>query len=197
MNSKPLILTPLETLINQAFRLDSQSLQALSQLTGKIFQLTLTGVNFHITFLADEQGMVFINDYQGTVDAHITVAPFTGLHLLLQNSALINNPDVTIDGDSNSTQRLLEILQNLNLNWEEQLAHLFGDFPAQQFSNLVHKTTSYTHQRYQTLLLNLSEYLQEESHYLPTATEIKYLFNSINHLRDDLERLEQRLQRLL
>lgn len=187
----------LETLINQALRLDPPSLQALNKLSGRIVRVELSGMAVFFTFIIDNTGIILFNDYDGEVDVHISGPPFTLLHLLLQREAtLSNNPEVIINGKISVAQHLLSILKGLDLDWEEQLAQWLGDIPAHHLGTQFRQSQNYASERFNTLQLNISEYLQEETRHLPARAEMEILLNAVDTLRDDLERLEQRVQRL-
>jgi ubiquinone biosynthesis protein UbiJ len=190
-----LFATTLETLLNQALRLDPTSLHALSKLSGKIIRIEISGMSF--TLFIDNQGITVLSDYDGEVDVRIGGAPFTLLRLLLQNEiTLSNNPEVTINGEIGTAQQLLSILKGLDIDWEEQLAQGLGDIPAHQLSTLFRQCQNYTRERINTLQLNMSEYLQEESGHLPGNAEIEVFLDAVDTLRNDVERLEQKVQRL-
>jgi len=190
-----LLITPFETLLNQALRLDSQSLLALQALAGKIIQIEMSGLNICLTWLVDPQGLLYLPDYQGQADTHLQGAPFTLLRSLLQRDP---TPPVgiVIQGDLKTAQQLLQILHHLKIDWEEPLSRLLGDLPAHTLGRLAKELQSYANQRFQTLQLNLSEYLQEESQLFPPRLEVESFFQAVDTLRNDVERLEQRIQRL-
>lgn len=192
------LVTTVETLINQTLRLDPPSLQALGKLSGKIIRIELNDIDLNFVLFPDNQGIIILSDYKGEVDVCIKGAPFTLLRLLLeQETILVNSPDVTISGKINVAQQLLQILKELDIDWEEQLAKRLGDVFAHKLGTLFRQCQDYTNERMKTLQLNTSEYLQEEIRHLPSYAEIETFLNAVDTLRDDLERLEQRVQRLL
>jgi ubiquinone biosynthesis protein UbiJ len=193
-----ILVTFLETLLNQALRLDPPSLQALNQLTGKIIRLQLTGIELNLTLFPDNQGIIILSHYEGEVDVHIQGAPFSLLRVFLQReTTLLNNSDIIIKGKISIAQQFSQILQGLDIDWEEQIAQQFGDIAAHKFGNLFRHCQAYSAERSEYLQLNLREYLQEEARYLPTGSEINLFLNAIDTVRDDVERLEQRVQRLI
>lgn len=191
-----LIATTLETLLNQALRWDQPSLQALNKLSGKIIRIESSGID--ISLFIENQGVIILSDYDGEVDVHISGAPVTLLGILLWQgeATLSNNPEVTISGEMNLAQQLLQLLKRLDIDWEEQLAQRLGDFPAHKLGTLFRQCQTYANTRFDNLQLNISEYLQEETRHLPSRAEMETFLNAVDTLRDDMERLEQRVQRL-
>jgi ubiquinone biosynthesis protein UbiJ len=49
----------------------------------------------------------------------------------------------------------------------------------------------------ETLFQDSGEYLQEEARLLPTRIEVAYFLGDVDRLRDDVERLQARVQRLI
>ncbi len=188
----------LAKVLNHALYQNPPSLQLLNKLSGKIIRLELTHFEISLTLFPDVQGITVLSDYAGEVNVRITGAPFTLLRLLLQEQPLLaNNPEVIIAGDMGIAQQLLELIKELNTDWEEQIAQWLGDIPAHYLTSSFRQAQEYTQDRVNTLQLNLSEYLQEEVRHLPNPMEMELFLDTIDTLRDDLERLEQRIQRLI
>ena len=194
MNS--LLATTLETLLNQALRWNPLSLQALSKLADKIIRVELSDIDLNFTLFPDEQGIIVLGNYDGEVDVRIIGAPFTLLRLLLPHSTtLADCPDVVVKGNMNIAQQLQHFLKGLDIDWEEQLGQILGNIPAHKLTTLFRHCQNHVSNRFDTLQYNLSEYLQ--ARHLPTNTEMKFFSSAVNTLRDDIEQLEQRIQRLM
>ena len=187
----------LAKVLNHALHQNPPSLPLLNRLAGKIIRIELNHLDLCLTLFPDDQGITVLSDYEGEVNVRITGAPFTLLRLLLQEQPLlVNNPQVSITGDIGVAQQLLALIRELNTDWEEQIAQWLGDIPVHYLTGPLRSVQEYTRERFNTLQLNLSEYLQEEARHLPNPIEIEVFLDTIDTLRDDLERLEQRIQRL-
>jgi len=186
-----------ETLLNQALRLDPHSLQALRKLAGKIIGLTINGLGLNITLFPNQQGIVVMGNYDGEMDVQVTGAPFTLLRLLLQtNTTLTSRGDTVVTGEIGTAQQFLQILRQLDIDWEEQFAQRLGDMPTHLISRLFKRTHHYARERLYSVQDNISEYLQEEGRILPAPAEMDDFLNAVDSLREDVERLEQRVRRL-
>ncbi|MDY6991595.1 MAG: SCP2 sterol-binding domain-containing protein [Pseudomonadota bacterium] len=190
-------LTVIETFINQVLKLDPLSLSALAQLAGKAIQLELTAIPLKIVILPMPHGINLQDHYQGQIDTTIRGAPFTLLALLQQpHINLAQHPEVQVTGDINTAQQLINCLKNLHIDWEEQVAQWFGDTPAHHLGHLLRQGQAQVQKQLHTWQLNLSEYVQEEVQSVPAQGEMNAFLNAVDTLRDDVERLEQRLNRL-
>jgi ubiquinone biosynthesis protein UbiJ len=192
-----LISKSLTKILNHALHQNPPSLPLLNRLAGKIIRIELNHLDLCLTLFLDVQGITVLSDYEGEVNVRITGAPFTLLRLLLQEQPLLaNNPQVSVTGEIGIAQQLLELIRELNTDWEEQIAQWLGDIPTYYLTGSFRQVQEYTQDRFNTLQLNLSEYLQEEARHLPNPVEMELFLDTIDTLRDDLERLEQRIQRL-
>ncbi len=181
-----LFATTLETQLNQALHWDQACLEDLNKLSGKIIRLELSGLDLNFTFFPDNQGIIVLGNYNGELDVRISCPPFSLLRLLLETTQS-DNTDVIITGEISTAQQFLLLLRKLDIDLEERLAQWLGTVP--MFQNLNSECRN-------TLQDKLREYLQEKTHHLPTRVEMETFLHAVNTLSDDLERLEQRVQRL-
>lgn len=197
LNFKIVLTSTLETVINQALRLDPASQAALIPLTGKVISITLSSVEQTIFLFIDKQQIMVMGHYEGTVNTAIQGPPFTLLHLLLQPDASLSDyPAIHLQGEIGTAQQFFNILRQLEIDWEDYLAQWLGDAPAHQMGTWLKQGQAYLNERLTQIPLNLKDYLQEEIRTLPASAEADAFFNAVDTLRDDLERLEQRVHRL-
>lgn len=197
MTPKQLLALTLETLLNQVIQLDPVSLHNLAKLTGKVIRIELRGLNLDFFIFPSGEGLTIQSETDRNVDVTISGAPFSLMVLFFDKNALpATHPDILIQGDIGSIHQLSAILRGLEIDWEEQLSRILGDISAHKINHLFNQTQEYAQDRLHSFQANCSEYLQEEIRLLPSATEVIYFMNQIDNLRDDIERLEKRLQRL-
>ena len=192
-----LLATALETVLNQALRLDPPSLQTLGTLTGKIIRIEVSSLNWQFNVFPDNQGLIILSQYHGEVNTQVRGAPFTLLRLLLQSdSTLIDNPEVTTQGDVYLAQQLLTVLHNLQLDWDKHLARLLSAVPAHQLARLLRKSQEYTTTGFNTLQRQITSYLQEKTRHLPARAEVDHFVKEIEQLQEEVDRFERRVQQI-
>jgi ubiquinone biosynthesis protein UbiJ len=195
---KQLLALTLETLLNQILQLDAESLQGLAKLTGKVIHVKLQGLNLDFFVFPNRDGLTIQSESDTLADVTVSGVPFSLMNLFFSKNTLpAAHPDIHIQGDMGVIHHLSDILRGLQIDWEAQLARVLGDIPAHKINRLFTHAQHYAQERLHSLQANCSEYLQEETRVLPAATEIIFFMNQIDHIRDDLERLEKRVQRLL
>lgn len=187
----------LEKTLNQTLRLDPLSLAALGKLSDKIITIELQGMDLRFSLFPDAQGVTVLANYQGNTDVYISSAPFTLLQLFLHSEPrLIHHPDITITGDISVLQKLSNIFKAMDIDWEAHWAKWIGDVPSHHLTQMWQRGQKYSQERVVVLQQNCTEYLQEEIRSIPAILEMEHFLNQIDVLRNDVERLTQRLQRL-
>ena len=88
------------------------------------------------------------------------------------------------------------ILDELDIDWEEQLSRLTGDVVAHQLGNLARRGRHVLRHGLNTLEQDIGEYLQEELRVLPTRIETENFSSDVTRISMDVERLAARVKRL-
>jgi len=104
--------------------------------------------------------------------------------------------ELAIEGDAALGQRLQRIFRDLDLDWEEPLARLFGDPLGHEMGRAARAVFAWHRQALKTFGLNTADYLQEEARLLPVRDEVETFLNGVDGARADVDRLAARIQRL-
>jgi ubiquinone biosynthesis protein UbiJ len=188
----------LETALDLYLQQDSQAVRRCTALEGKIIALDIVGLGLSLYFLPGSDGIQVSSHYEGDVDTRLTGSPFgfAQLALVPREDALFKGA-VEITGDTETGQQFQDLLANTDWDWEEQLSHLTGDVIARQIGNLARLSGKFISDSRHTLEQDVSEYLQEEKHLLPTRSEVDHFLQDADQLRSDVDRLNARIERLL
>jgi ubiquinone biosynthesis protein UbiJ len=101
-----------------------------------------------------------------------------------------------ISGSAEFAEALGFVLTRIRWDSEEDLARLLGDIPARRINSFIGSLFTWQKQAMVRVAENVTEYLTEESSVLATAVQANRFVADIDGLRDDVARLEKRLQRL-
>ena len=101
---------------------------------------------------------------------------------------------VSIVGDEQLAQQFRELAKLLRPDLEEELSQLLGDVPAHQLGRLARLGAGWTRRAASTTLMNLAEYLGHERGDLVPRNEGEQFLRGVDAVREDLERLEARLE---
>lgn len=112
------------------------------------------------------------------------------------NEELIRRGDLELTGDAHVATRLQKLLVLARPDPEEELSRLVGDVAAHGLADAFRSIGKWGRDARSTLRQNIGEYLQEESRAVPSRYEVERFRGRVELLRDDVARLEARIQRL-
>jgi ubiquinone biosynthesis protein UbiJ len=194
----PLPFTPLiEEVGNRILRLDPETLRRLGDLQGRVLCIEFRDLGRRLYLHPSESGFRIIaeSEQPPAVTLRGTLATFARLGLGAEADTL-KAGELEIEGDAALGQRLQRIFRNLDLDWEEPLARLFGDPLGHELGRAARAAFAWHRQALKTFGLNTAEYLQEETRLLPVRDQVEAFLNGVDGARADVDRLTARLQRL-
>ncbi len=189
----------IERLLNNLLRRDPETLDKLASLSGKVIRLQLLNTAQPITSLhLETHGIRIETDAAGEGDVLIRGTPLNLLAYLRAaaagGAALSSN--LEIRGDLGLAQDFQRLLRGFDPDLEEQLARYLGDTLARKTANLARAGVGFLRQLQHKVELDLGEYALYETETLPERDEIERFNHAVDTLRDDVERLKQRVDRL-
>jgi len=194
----PAALSGLEFTLNQYLRLDPDTLGRLAPLAGKVIAIEITGLDAVLHLLPGGDGIQVRGDYPEPPHTTLRGTPLGlfRLGIAADSSDALFQHDVEISGDAGLGQEFKAILERIDIDWEEELSHLVGDVAAHQAGRLARDVGAWGKRSVRTLELDIGEYLHEEARLLPQRDEIETFAAKVDELRSDVDRAEQRVQRL-
>ncbi len=192
------ILDLVEHTLNGALRTDPETLSRLGVLQGWVVAVDLLGLQTSVFVLPTEYGIRLQPQYEGPVHVRIRGTLLALLALVTDRGRqqLTFSGDVEISGDLSLSQHLQALIRGLDVDWEELLSQRVGDVAARQLGNVLRRIGGWGKQAQKTFESDVSEFLRHEVRLLPQRSEVEGFLDSVDTLRADADRLEQRLQRL-
>ncbi|MGI9301905.1 MAG: ubiquinone biosynthesis accessory factor UbiJ, partial [Gammaproteobacteria bacterium] len=156
-------------------------------------ELDLTGLGrLYICPLQDR--VTVLARYEGTPDTRIKATPIALAELGRGGDTIPEG--IEVEGDTEVAQTFRQTLAAVEIDWEDLLSKGLGDIAAHQIGNFVRGFKAWAARAGDSTMMNTSEYLQEESRLLPTREEVELFMSDVATLRDDVERLAARVERL-
>ena len=124
----------------------------------------------------------------------ITLPPNTPTLFLLERDRIFAH--ARLAGAADFAETLGFVFRNLHWDAEADLAQLVGDIAARRLMQAGRHVQTWQADALQRGSANVAEYLSEEAELLVTPRAMADFNRDLNSLRDDLARLEKRLQRL-
>jgi len=191
-------LAALETTINRYLALDPEGAARITDLQGKVILIEVTGFDTRLYVIPGPAGVHLYGDYAGTPDCILRAAPLalTRLGVSRRKADRLFSGEVRIEGDTHLAQAFGDFLSDLEVDWEEQLARLVGDVAAYRIGSRIRAAGHWGRRTADTLTEDVKEYLQEEARLLPGRYEVQAFLDEVDLVRDGVERLAARIERL-
>lgn len=192
------VLASVEHGLNRVLRMDSTALPRLAALEGKVIAIDCRQPSLSVFILPDEDGLMLAAHWEGEVDCTLRAPAGSLLQLAFASdkNAVLHSPQVELHGDSAVLLDLFGVLQDLELDWEYELARWLGPVPTALLAGHLRLRARWTREGLARFSQNLSEYLAEEARTLVGLREAEAAFRELDSLKLDTERLEARIQRL-
>jgi ubiquinone biosynthesis protein UbiJ len=184
---------PLLGLINHLLAQSEWARQRLQPFAGCVAQFDMPP--FEGAFTVTTEGQIAAPSAE-TYKADVTIClPALSPLLLLQGIDTLMR-SVRLEGGIDFAEALGFVLRNLRWDAEEDLSRVVGDIAAHRLVNSARKFAGWQQQAAQNLAENFAEYFTEEEPLIAGRAAIADFSAAVETLRDDLARLEKRLQRL-
>ena len=193
--------------VNKRFEemVSNGSAEGLAELAGSVLEVHVQGIEqrFQLHLSTGGVNVVIVDGNQDATapaaDVVISGPPFTLLRLLgsLESVNGVLPPGVTVSGELELVRKLTALAKRANIDWEEWLSQLFGDSVAHELGRGIRGFALWASAATETFACDVGEYLREERRLSPTRLEVEDFFHHVDRLRDDVERLEARMTRLM
>ncbi len=184
--------------LTRILALDPEHSRLLKPLAGKVIAVELIPFGRLVFSFTPHAVLALPDDFAGPVDLNLRGSLMAFLRLLASphpESQLFKG-ELEVIGDVRIAGRLRVLRKRLHLDWEAELKDRLGEHLAREISGSIRAAAAWTNQALLTFKWNLAEFLQEETRALPAPMEAENLYRRISQLRDDVERLELRIERL-
>ena len=187
---------PLIAAINHLLGQASWAREKLAPFAGHAAQIKLPP--FEAAFLIGDDGCICSPTDANAAAAEpevIIALPATAPLLALQGKDAVMRA-ARIEGSAEFAEALGFVIRNLRWDVEEDLSTVVGDIAAHRIVSGTREFAAWQQQAAQNLAENLAEYFTEEQPLIARRAAIADFSTEVDRLRDDVARLEKRLQRL-
>lgn len=186
----------LESAFSALIGMDPEAKRRLAGMQGKVIRIRLKDIDLALTLVPTDRGVLVYPHYEGDPDTEIVGTPVGLIALGLGQKQALFAGEVEINGDVSLGQQVNRMLDQLQIDWEEQLSRLTGDAVAHHLGRVARGGLAWGTEALGGLARNITEYLQQESRDLPTYDEVEPFLHQVDGLRDGVARLEARIKRL-
>ena len=178
--------------LNHLLSQSGWALTRLAKFAGKTARFNIAPFSFAYTVRND--GTVRTADEGASADASCNISPSLLPRLALKDETAF--AQIQSSGDAAMLAEIFYLSRNLRWDAAEDLSRVTGDIAAER---MVHMANT-AHQQIRDSALNFTEafaeYWTEERPLVAKSTHINHFVQQVDALRDDVARLEQRINRL-
>ena len=196
MNPLETALRPLANVLNRNIRATTPARELCEELAGTAVAVRVRDTALAMWFIVHEDRLELTTDSSDDADVLITGSLFT-LARMAGAVGAVRDGSLELAGDPLLAQKFQQLLEYAKPDLEEELSGVVGDVAAHRIGEIARGVGKWTREAGATMGANIREYLQEESRDLPSRYEVERFATKVGELRDDVARLEARLNRLL
>ena len=195
------LLNPLARSLNRNIGESTPARELCRQLDGKVIAIRVRDTGLAMVFEINDEVLDLKTEIPEEPDVVLTGSLVTLARMAGPNghdhspAALRGGLDIT--GDAFTAQAFQNLLKHARPDPEEELSRFVGDAAAHRAGEIARGVRNWAVDARATMGTNIREYLQEESREVPSRYEFERFGSSVDALRDDVARLEARLNRLL
>lgn len=189
------LLAAAQRSIEAALQRDALTAKRLGSLSGKVILIAAREPAWQLYLLPGAGRIQLLANYAGEADCQLNAPSAVLAKLLISNDrkALLQNPELELTGDSQVLINLQNIISDLQLDGEAELARWLGPVPAHAIGSLLRRSHQWGKDSRASLRLTLGEYLTEESRQLVGNAEARASAELLHEMRLQLDRLEARV----
>ncbi|MCW4456078.1 SCP2 sterol-binding domain-containing protein [Flavobacterium sp. MXW15] len=199
---KPLAGRALEVALNRALALDPDTRDALRPLDGQRIALTLESPALAMQIGVSGQRLT-VGPVDHASEPDLAVRSTLG-GVLAQLPFMANarrnagapGGRMKVSGDAELARRLQQLASRFDPDWQQPFVAVFGEVLGVQVAQTLRTALSQARRSAVDLAQTAAEYVTEESRDVVPRAELDAFHDDVDVLRDDVERVAARIQRL-
>lgn len=197
MDTLEALFRPLTALINRQIKVTTPARELCAELDGKVMAVRIKDTGLAMYFCACPDEIALFGDYDREPDVAISGSILSLARLAGASSEdAIRDGSLELIGDAEVAQAFQKLLGYGRPDIEEELSGVIGDIAAHRLGEVARSVGSWGKEAGATLGQNITEFLQEERRDVPSRYEVEAFTRKVDDLRDDVARIEARLNQL-
>jgi len=190
------LLRPVATVLNRNIQDTTPARELCEQLDGATVAVRVRDTALTMYFEINDTVISLTTNLAAEPDVVITGSLLTLARMAgSSGERAVRDGSLELTGDPEMAHAFQQLLAFAKPDVEEELSALIGDAGAHRAGEIMRGVGSWAKDARRTLGANIREYLQEESGDLPSRYEVEQFAQQVNSLRDDIARLEARLNK--
>ena len=190
-------LKPLLAILNRNIQETTPARELCRELSGSNIAIRIRNTAMAASFIVDDDRLRLSTEISDDADVIVDGSLLTLARLAGgSGQRAIRDGSLEFSGDAEIADRFQRLLILARPDAEEELSQVVGDVAAHRLAEMARGVMRWRRDAHATMGANIREYLQEESRDAPSRYEVERFSGAVNKLRDDVARLEARLNLL-
>lgn len=195
------LTSTLEVMINKTLALSTTD-SSLEKLTQKTLTLQLEELGFPLSFSVcntTERPQVVVTTLTERADCTIktSISTLRELKAEQQITELIKQDKLDLTGDIKVAQQFASLAENLDIDWQSELANHIGDIPTHKLIQLGQRVTAKVQFAAKQIKSDASEYIVHEKRLVVTRSQIDQFNQQVIEVSKQVDELNQRISQLI
>ena len=191
------LLRPFINVLNDNIAEVTPAKHLCEKLDGTSVAVRIKNTGLAVYFRIADETLTLLTDTADEPDIAVTGSFLTLARLATgSNADAIRDGSLELSGDVEVAQDFQRLLAYATPDVEERIAGVIGDAAAHKLGDAARGFERWASDARATMQENVREYLQEERRELPSRHEVERFTAEVNKLRDDVERLAAKVERL-
>ena len=185
-----------ELIINKVLSLHTGHVD-LKKLEQKSLTIILSELNFPIT-LTVSSNKILVSSLTERADCTVktSISTLQALKAEQQLTELIKQDKLALTGDIKIAQQFMHLAENLNIDWQSELAAHIGDMPTHKLVQLGKKVSDKLQFASKQIQADASEYIVHEQRLVVTRSQVDLFNQQVNKANQDVNEMAIRIDAL-
>ena len=197
MNPLEIALRPVTGILNRNIRETTPARELCEKLSGSVIAVRVDNTALATWFIVHDNELELTTDCDDEADVVISGSLMALARMAAESDVgALRDGSIELTGDAHVADEFSRLLSLAKPDIEEELSGVVGDVAAHRLGQIARGVSNWGREARATMGANIREYLQEESRDVPSRYEADKFADQVGRLRDDVERLEARINRL-
>ncbi len=197
MDALEAVLRPVAKILNRNISETTSAGELCTKLSGTVVAVRVRDTALAAYFVVSDKGLDVTTSEADDPDVVISGSLIALTRMTGQSGeAAIRDGSLDLTGDAELASQFQRLLSFAKPDIEEELSGVLGDITAHRLGELARGFGRWGRDARSTMGTNIREYLQEESRDAPSRDEVEKFSGDVSTLRDDVERMEARINRM-